>query len=234
MLFIYILSSVVFVLFIYVGLKSLRGKKNYKKNSLDRSLEKLTDKNKNSMLVDYEKNYDIQEKNLNLISDSIRYAESKNFQDIKLVWNIAGYINIISYDLKIITRDLTFSRNDWQKRFYARQASLIIYEAINDLFKLLGKDFVELTKNRLDISEFQDDLKNVRKDLNIFKETYSEKLETIRNVATAHRDKDVLKQIETIRQINWAESLQMITKFDGIINNLAKVIMKAINKGLNI
>ena len=230
MLLISLLFSTAFFLFIFIGFQILRRRKN----SLDNSLEKLTDKNKASMLSDYEKNYEKQEQNLDLIINSIKYAESKNLQDIKLIWNIAGYINIISYDLKIIARDLTFSRNDWQKRVYARQASLIIYEATDDLFKLLGKDFIELTKNRLDISEFQDDLKDVRKNLNIFKETYSKKLETIRNVATAHRDKDVLKQIETIRQINWSESLQMITKFDVIINNLAKVIMQAINKGLNI
>lgn len=204
----------------------------YNKNNLDIDLEKLIDKGRKAMLSDFDKNYQTQEQTLDLIANGIRHADFNGFQDNKLIWNIAGYINIISYDLKVITRDLTFSRNDWQKRLYARQASLIIYEAVTDLFNLLGKDFKDLTKNRLDITEFEPALKDVRKNLNEFKTTYSEKLYTIRNVATAHRDNEVLKQLEIIHKINWSETLGIISKFDGIINNLAKVVMAIINKGL--
>ena len=209
-----------------------RQMKDYNKNSVDSDLEKLIDKNRANMVETYEKNFQIQEQTLELIINSLRHTKFNSFKDNEIIWNIAGYVNIISYDLKIITRDLTFSRSEWQKRHYARQACLIIYESIDDLFKLLGKEFIELTKNRLDITELKADLKEIRQDLNTFKSGYSEKLNEIRNVSIAHRDNEVLKQIELIQQISWSDAIGMIMQYDVILNKLGKFLTKLINKGL--
>jgi hypothetical protein len=205
---------------------------DYNKNTVDTDLEKLIDDDKVNMVETYIKNYRTQEQTLDAIITGLRHTQLNNFEDSKLIWNIAGYVNIISYDLKIITRDLTFSRNEWQKRHYSRQACLIIYESIDDIFKLLGKEFVDLTKNRLDITELEVDLKNIRKDLNNFKKGYSEKLNIIRNVSIAHRDNEVLKQIEIIQQINWSDSIGMIMQYDVILNNLGRFLTKLMNKGV--
>ncbi len=205
---------------------------NYNKNKIDTDLEKLIADDKANMAATYEKNFQTQEQTLGLIVSSLRHSDFNNFKDSKTIWNIAGYVNIISYDLKIITRDLTFSQNEWQKRHYARQACLIIYESIDDLFKLLGKEFIDLTKNRLDITELQTDLKEIRQELNTFKSGYSEKLNEIRNVSIAHRDNEVLKQIELIQQINWSDAIGMIMQYDVILNKLGAFLTKLINKGL--
>lgn len=199
---------------------------------MDSNLEKLVANDKDNLSLTYDKNFQTQEQTLDLIINSIKHAEFNSFHDNKLLWNIAGYINIISFDLKVIGRDLTFSQHEWQKRHYARQACLIIYESIDGLFELLGKEFKELTSKRLDISREQADLKEIRKDLNLFKETYSKKLVEIRNVAIAHRDNNVLKQIEIIQQINWYDTFQMISVFDRILNKLGKFSQSLINNGL--
>lgn len=203
----------------------------YNKNSVDTDLEKLIAKDIVNMTATYENNFKIQEQTLELIISGLRHTEYNDFKDSGLIWNIAGYVNIISYDLKIITKDLTFSRNEWQKRHYSRQACLIIYESIDDLFKLLGKEFVELTKTRLDIAELQADLKEIRTDLNTFKSGYFEKLKNIRNVSIAHRDNQVLNQIELIQQINWSDSIGMIMQYDVILNNLGRFLTKLISIG---
>lgn len=206
---------------------------NYNRSNLDKDLEDLIAKNKASLTSTFESNFQRQEQILNLIKSSLNHAEFNNFHDNKLIWNIAGFISIISYDLKIIGRDLTFAQSEWQKRYYARQACLIIYESVDSLFELLGKDFRELTQKRLNIVELEEILKDIRKDLNLFKTTYSKKLYEIRNVAIAHRDNDVMKQIEIIQQINWHETFQMTSQFDNILNKLGGFCQSLINKGLS-
>lgn len=206
---------------------------NYNKSSLDKELEDLISKDRINLMATYDANFQEQEQTFSFIVHSIKHAEFNNFNDNKLIWNIAGFINIISYDLKIIVRDLIFAQTEWQKRHYARQACLIIYESVDSLFELLGKDFKELTKNRLNISELEEILKDIRKDLNLFKTTNSKKLHEIRNVAIAHRDNEVLRQVEIIQQINWHETIQMILKFDNILNKLGSFSQSLINKGLS-
>ncbi len=206
---------------------------NYNKSSLDKELEDLISKDRENLMSIYNTNFQTQEQTFALIVDSIKHAEFNKLYDNKLIWNIAGFINIISYDLKIIGRDLTFAQTEWQKRHYARQACLIMYESIDSLFELLGKDFKELTQNRLNISELNEVLKDIRKDLNLFKSTYKDKLYEIRNVAIAHRDNEVLKQVEIIQQINWHETIQTISQFDNILNKLGSFCISLINKGLS-
>ncbi|HTA62990.1 MAG TPA: hypothetical protein VK835_11060 [Bacteroidia bacterium] len=203
----------------------------YNINSCDIELEGLLDQDKVSTLANFETSHQKQEKTIEEIVNGVKHAEASGFKDTKTLWNIAGYLNITSYDLQIIARDLMFSRNEWQKRVYARQACLIIHESSKNLLVLFGKDFIELTRNRLDISEFQNNLNNIKKDLKKFTDTYYEDLVKIRNVATAHRENDVLKQIEIIHQINWSVSLSIISKFNNIINNLSRALIDIINKG---
>ncbi|MCW3105547.1 MAG: hypothetical protein JWQ09_53 [Segetibacter sp.] len=204
----------------------------YNKNIIDKDLEKLIDQDKAQLTQTYEQNFQTQEQTLSIIVSSLRHTKFNNFKDNEIIWNISGYVNIISYDIKIITRDLTFARSEWQKRHYARQACLIIYESMDDIFKLLGKEFNNLTKNRLDITELQVELKEIRQNLNTFKLGYSEKLYEIRNVSIAHRDNEVLKQIELIQQISWYDTIEMIMQYDVILNRLGAFLTKLIGKGL--
>jgi hypothetical protein len=206
---------------------------DYNKSSLDKDLENLISKERSNLISIYDTNFQTQEQTFSLIVDSIEHAEFNNFNDNKLIWNIAGFINIISYDLKIIARDLTFAQTEWQKRHYARHACLIIYESIDSLFQLLGKDFRDLTQMRLNIIELEEMLTEIREDLKLFKTNYSKKLYEIRNVAVAHRNNEVLKQVRIIKQINWNDTIQMISQFDNILNKLGSFCTSLINKGLS-
>lgn len=205
---------------------------DYNKNSFDKDLENLISKDRANLMSIYDTNFQTQEQTFSLIVDSIEHAEFNNFNDNKLIWNIAGFINIISYDLKIIARDLTLAQTEWQKRHYARHACLIIYESIDSLFQLLGKDFRDLTQKRLNILELEEMLTEIREDLKLFKTNYSKKLYEIRNVAVAHRNNEVLKQVRIIKQINWNDTIQMISQFDNILNKLGAFCQSLINKGL--
>ena len=132
----------------------------------------------------------------------------------------------------MLGQDLTFAENEWQKRYYARQASLIIYESLNDLFDLLGKDFKTIINTKLNNSELESKFLLIRKELNQFKDNNFNRLKEIRNVATAHRDNDILKQINLIAEISWSEVIGIVTVFDKILNKLGPLLQELINYDL--
>jgi hypothetical protein len=200
-----------------------------KKNVADKLLEDNIKANKLILIKSFENNFNIQENTLELFVNGIKHSDSNRFYDKKLIWNLAGFINIVSFDLKIIGKDLTFAESEYQKRLYCRIACLVIYEAINDIFKLLGRDFNKLFTGKILNKEIEQQLKIIRQNLNLYKSTNFEKLKAIRNVAIAHRDIDLLKQIEQIENINWSEIIKLLTEFDKILNALGSTLQQIIN-----
>ena len=152
------------------------------KKNIDNVTEKSEDFKYEKIVELYEKRFKIQENTLSTIIRTIAGIKVDSPSEIKVLWNIAGFVNIISYDIKIITRDMILTQDQWQKKHYARQASLIIYESINDLFELMGKDFKRLLRT-YQAPELHLEIKGIRADLNLFKSNYQKKLYTIRNTS---------------------------------------------------
>lgn len=155
------------------------------------------------------------------------------FDDNKLIWNISGFVNLISIDIKTIQVGMFFTETEWHKRFYARQICTIMYESSKDIFELLGKNFKDLVSKRIDITAFELELKNIRSRLNQFQSKNSTYLYTVRNNTAAHKDQDVLNQLDIITNINWSSIIGTTMEFESIINDLGVFLQKLINSGLN-
>lgn len=198
----------------------------------EKEFDRLIQENEKELKKNFKANFETQQKTLEIFQKGIKHAKQNNFSDTKLIWNIAGFINITSLDLKIIAQDLAFAKTNWQKNFYSRQACLIIYETINDLFDLLGKKFRRVLKSQIDDLRIEEELNEQRKKLNEFKKNHFKELKKIRNIAIAHRDQDILIQIKKIEEIQRSEIFNLVFDFDEILNGLAKVMKKVIDKGL--
>ena len=146
---------------------------------------------------------------------------------------MAGFINLVSMDIKTIQVGMYFAETEWHKRFYARQGCTIMYESSNDIFDLLGKDFKDLISKRMDITTSENELKNIRSQLNKFRQENSSYLQSIRNNTDAHKDQDILKQLEIISNINWSNIIKITLNFETIINSLGTFLQKLIDLGLN-
>ncbi|RPD43444.1 hypothetical protein [Paracnuella aquatica] len=179
---------------------------------------------------DFEKNFFTQEATLELLSLGVNLSDTLNYSNNKIVWNIACFVNITSYDLKIIVKAMVFSKREWEKRLFARQAALLVYETMNDLFDLLGKDFRRIISKLTDKEIFEACLKEITKDLNLYKASYFNQLKKIRNVSIAHRDKDTLEQLRTIQSIEWVDSINMVSGFDKILNKTGKLLQDLTGK----
>jgi hypothetical protein len=179
---------------------------------------------------DFDKNFFTQEATLELISTGVSVSDSLNYKSNRVVWNVACFVNITSYDLKIIVKSMIFAKREWEKRLYARQACLLVYETLNDLFDLFGKDFRSIISRLTNKQIYESKLKVISNDLNVYKTSYFEQLKNIRNVSIAHRDKDTLQQLKIIREINWVDTINMISGFDKILNNTGSLLQDITSK----
>lgn len=159
-------------------------------------------------------------------------AQKIVFDDNKFIWNISGFVNLISIDVKTIQVGMYFAETEWHKRFYARQICTIMYESSKDIFELLGKSFKDLISKRIDITSFELELKNIRSRLNNFQSMYSTYLQTVRNNTAAHKDQNILNQLNIITNINWSDIMRTTMEFESIINDLGTFLQKLINSGL--
>ena len=173
----------------------------FPKSEVDKYIENQI-ANDADLLRTFETNFHNQEEALSIIISAKKHAEKHSMISNVIFWNAAGFISMSSFDLKIIVKEMNFSTNEWAKRYFARQACQLIYELTNDLFEILNKDFEKEIAKLTNNETIKTSLKNIRRELNQFKEIYFTKLKEIRNVASAHRDKDIFLQLEIIESIS--------------------------------
>jgi len=204
----------------------------YEKSATDLELEKSVKEYEVSLRETFAQNYYTQQQTLELFKKTIEHCNLNNFKENKLIWNFASYINIVSFDLKIIGENLFLSTNDWGKRYFARQSALIIYESLNDIFELSGKEFRNILSRFSADEELKTEIKQLTTELNEYKHKYFNKLKTIRNNCVAHRDKDCIEQLKIITSLNWFESVETLTGFDKILMKYGVFMQKVIDISL--
>lgn len=153
------------------------------------------------------------------------------FENNRYIWNLSGFITLLSIDIKTLQIGLYFSENEWQKRHYARYACTLMYEGIDDIFELIGKDFKTLLSTNSYKVVNRSLLISLRTKLNKFKNDYCPLFRNIRNNTFAHMDHDVASQVKTICEINWSDTIKALQLFEGIINDMGVFMKQLINLG---
>ncbi len=204
----------------------------YEKSATDIELEKSIRECEVSLRETFAQNYHTQQQTLELFKMTTEHCDLNNFTENKLIWNFASYINIVSFDLKIIGENLFLSTNEWGKRYFARQSAIVIYESLNDIFELSGKEFRNILSRFSNATELKTEIKQLTTELNEYKQKYFEQLKTIRNNCAAHRDKDCIEQLKIITSLNWSESVETLTVFDKILMKYGVFMQKVINISL--
>ena len=179
---------------------------------------------------DFSNNFDIQEKTLSIVVGGLEHANFNSFTTASIVWNISGYLNLVSYDLKIIGRDLMFVEKDWQRKLYARQAYLLIYESMNDFLELLGKPLRNAISEFSDADVYRQKIQTIAGQMNKFKAEYESTIKSVRHSAIGHRDKNMLTQLQAIQSISWLEATQILSGYDAIVRDLGAVCQQLMNR----
>lgn len=222
-------------------------------NSDDYSLESLINKHKQELLKDLYITLQSTESAMKIFQDSIVFCRNQiekyelllsvdksnkkieeeldAWKTQEYIWNFSGFINLISMDIKTLQIGLYFSENQWQKRYYSRYSYTLIYECINDILNFLGKRFTKILEIPYYKSLNNSRLKDLRARINLFKKEHLEIAQEIRNNTFAHKDHDVLSQVNLILNIKWSETIQITNQFENIINDIGSYLTTLIKLG---
>jgi len=155
-------------------------------------------------------------------------AKRLAFEENDLVWNISGYITLISIDIKTMQKGLYSATSEWDKRFFARQSYLIMYDAPNQIIRQIKK-LIE----RKGYKSFYTDLTKAQKDLEKFVQENWEYINVVRNNTAGHKDEKVIKQLNVIENIEWAVTIETTNQFEKQINQLGNLLQKMIKAGID-
>ena len=100
--------------------------------------------------------------------------------------------------------------NPWERNILARTMAVHIFEFIDDVGNLIGK--MNSLISKLNDEELKEGLKSIRVLFHEFQTEY-DKMRNIRNYASAHKDRDIRKQIEVIDKINDEDFNLVMIKF---------------------
>jgi hypothetical protein len=198
---------------------------NFKSTEAETEFLNLVVGKRDELLSTFSKNCLQQERTLSLFQKSLEHIQLNDIPKVKILWNVAGAINIISLDLKYMVKNMMLNGNDWEKRLNARAICTLIYESLNDVLELLGKEYrlvvleIPGTENYLKI------LDTLRKELTLLRKKHKSYLSRIRNSVYAHRDKDVNLQLTEILNLSWLETFGIVNEFDQIINQLGQPML---------
>lgn len=206
----------------------------FKPTSFDFNLQQNFEEREKMFREQFEIGFVKSEKNLSLISNALKECDKKNLRDNRVIWNVANYIIILSYDLKVATYSVIKEKRQWNKLFFARQLCLILYECSQNIPHIHGKDFQIVLKKLKESHEISNDIKSVVKEISRYYYDNKNFLYEVRNITTAHRDfSDTLNQLRTINSIEIEKVLRISHQFEELINELGGAIQKAINAASN-
>lgn len=144
------------------------------------------------------------------------------------IYNVNLYLLVLEYDVAILRNDALFSFRLWKKKFVARQLATLLYEASQDIPKLLGKNFRDSLAS-IDIDERELELfSKITKNLNKYKNDNRELLQKLRNFVGAHRDKDAAKQLEIIEEVELLNIMELTASFYENIRELSPFMIRVI------
>jgi hypothetical protein len=174
----------------------------------------------------YLERYEVLESNIEAAELIKRAAVNEKSNDNVQLWNIFGYLNILSYDLVSVSYNLVFEQKSWQKVFYARQVVLIIYEGLQDIPEILGKYYKEIFKDITVGQEYIDEMNIYKQEFESFRKKNTQYLCDIRMGVTAHRDQDIDKQLLVLRKIDPYHIKDLMFEFETILRKICDHMQK--------
>lgn len=158
-------------------------------------------------------------------------ANRKAFSDNLAIWNLCGHIQLTSIQVKDVQKRLyAEGTNELQRRIAIGDASLLVYESSKVIMDCAGKDFLQFLNKVLNRVEL-DNFKSLRKELTTFREENSKYLKDIRVKNVAHRDADILNQIDVIEELNWTDCIKLLLDYEKILNDFGAFLTSLIPLG---
>ena len=164
-------------------------------------------------------------------SSKMLVSKKSAFEDNLNIWNLLGHIQMASIEMKEFLKRLSVENiDDWEQRTIIKSAHTAIYETSKKLVDGTGKIFVFI--NRYFPSYDYSELASSRKELTTFRDNNTSELTRIRKGIDAHRENDIVAQLETIEGLHLSNAVELINEYGMIINKLGHTVKTIIELGL--
>ncbi len=174
-----------------------------------------------------------QEKYLEESSDPVQRNNHRilheKYCETEKLFNMIGFLNLVSLDIFTMMHYLIIAHSETDRKYFARNACMLMYEMVDDVLTLLGcikneKDDVykigSLVKDIND-EKLSDALHTVRQAWNNFKrDVFAKKYNVVRNKSVAHKEHDFIKQYDAANSISWGQVVEDFIVFNHIFSVL--------------
>lgn len=170
-------------------------------------------------------------KKYNGYSSQIIASKKSAFEDNLAIWNLLGHIQMASIEMKEFLKRLSVEYIDeWEQRSVIKSAYTAIYETSKKLVDGFGKifDFIKRYFPSYDYSIFA----SSRKELTTFRDNKTPELTRIRKGIDAHRENDIVAQLDIIEGLHLSDAIKLINEYGMIINKLGQEVKPIIDLGL--
>ena len=154
------------------------------------------------------------------------------WENIRTVWNVSGFILSASLDLKTYLEILCTLDDNIQRISIIRIVFTQLYEIIQDLDCLTNRNFTDAME-KIGAGELKRELYDKRKKLKTLGDKYKDDLHNVRINVGAHRQKDYKVFHEFICNLEYTSCMRLIAIFGDAINDLADTIQKVMVKSVN-
>lgn len=190
----------------------------FKRNSIN--------KDYNQALIDLEKKISAIE---NTLLTSIK---PNNWDDMCRLYNVIGYILLVSLDLKHINKLLLNHKGFGGDVFIMKTACVLIYESLEDIEQILGQKFNILLDTFKISKSVRKNYYLRKKDLSNLKKVYQNDLKKVRTYIGAHRDHDFLLQLEVFKGLEKSSILKILNEFEAKLYSLAEPLQIILNESV--
>ena len=150
---------------------------------------------------------------------------------------IGVFIKLSLMDIFLLYKMLFKCEEEREKNIIARTLAIHISEFIDDVGKLVGKPLADASRKYQANPELQLAIKNIRVWYNSIREKYKSML-NIRNIVSAHKDRNVILQLATNENINIDEiHILVILNFQffaAAFQKYEKLLIKCIQRGQSV
>lgn len=190
----------------------------------DKDVIDFIKRNERSLRDSWKHKLKVLEGTLQVVAEGVKEANRQKLKPVELIWNLAGYVNAVAFDLAVTGELLMFERDQWKRRCFARMAAVNVYESSLDLPNMTGKEFRKEVLALPDSENFLELLGLKIKKIGKFKVSHQSWLKEIRLFCAAHRDQQLGNQLRVVFEISPTKVLRVMAEFDGLLVELGQVL----------
>ena len=151
-------------------------------------------------------------------------------RDVETIWNAACFLNLLDQDLSAFEYFVVASDDRWAQQAAARALATVVFEGLDDIQTIFGKDFITACETAGILVSVEDDRRATLKRVSDFRRIHEQMLIDLRHHSLAHRDHDIAQFIIATCRTDTSEIVRVGIEFGELVIDLSGFAGRVIEK----